>query len=113
MSFRDYCWIGKQMVAHFGRSVGPEQPRPADFAEFEHKLAAKYAAGRLAKTVTVTRMIFRWAYESELIGTLPRFGPGFKAASKRAARAAKAEQGKNLFDAEETRRMLDRAGAAG
>ncbi|MGE4004046.1 MAG: tyrosine-type recombinase/integrase [Planctomycetaceae bacterium] len=109
LSFRDYWWSGEQMAAHFGRTVDPEKLTPADFAGLRHSLAARDAPGRLAKTVTVTRMIFRWAYETELLNTLPKFGPGFRSTSKRAARAAKAEAGGKLFTRDEIRRMLDRA----
>lgn len=56
--------------------------------------------------VTVTRMMLRWAHESELIDTLPRFGSSFKSTSKRAARAAKAELGGKLFTAEDVRDIL-------
>ena len=65
LSFRDYQWTGERMVEHFGRTVDPTQIRPTEFAAFRTAMAARYSPSRLGKTITVCRMMFRWAYESE------------------------------------------------
>jgi integrase len=111
LSFRDYQWTAEQMVNHLGRSVDPERIRPLDFAAFRNALAARYAPSRLGKTITVCRMIFRWSFESELLQQMPRFGPDFKAFSKRAARLAKATRGPKVFTADAIRVQLGKTDA--
>ena len=106
LSFRDYKWTGEQVVDFFGRNSDPCQIRPTEFAAFRNDLAARYAPSRLGKTVTVCRMMFTWAYESEVIDVMPRFGPNFKASTKRAARIAKAEAGPKSFTAGELKALL-------
>lgn len=106
LSFADYHEVGRQLVAHLGRHTDPEKLRPQDFASFRAKFAAKYAPSRLSKFVTVVRQILKWAYESELIDKMPRFGPDFSVAGKKELRLQKARQGKKLLSAEELRALL-------
>lgn len=105
-SFADYYEVGRQLVAHLGRHTDPEELRPQDFASFRSKFAAKYAPSRVSKSVTVVRQIIKWAYESELIDKMPRFGPDFSVAGKKELRLQKARQGKKLLSAEELRALL-------
>jgi len=100
-TFRDYFDVCKQLIECVGRDVDPEQLRPDDFAQFRSSIASRYAPTRLNKHVVVTKMVFKWAYESELIERPPRFGPDFRGASKRALRQQKLAVGKKLFRPEE------------
>lgn len=93
VSFADHQFIGELMVEYLGRTTDPEQLRPSDYADFRLALAERYSPARLSKTVTVTRMILKWAYESEHIEETPRFGPDFSVASKATKRIHKANQG--------------------
>jgi len=108
-TFRDYYEICEQLVKHLGRNADPERLRPEDFASFRAAIAKKYAPTRLNKHIIVTRMVFKWAFESELIDKPPRFGPDFKGASKRAVRQHKSENGKKLFGRDELLQILDAA----
>jgi hypothetical protein len=113
VTFSDYRVTGKVVVSHFGRTIDPTQIRPTEFARFRNALAVKYAPSRVGKMVTMTRMMFKWAFESEVIVSMPNFGPDFKSTSKRQARVAKARQGQKLFPADGIRRLLcDMASAA-
>lgn len=109
VSFADYTFVGKLIVKHLGRSTDPEQLRPADFAAFRSALVEKYSPSRLSKSVTVTRMILKWGYEAEHIERLPRFGPDFGVASKKAARIQKAQTGKKLLSRDEVEKLLAKA----
>ncbi len=109
LSFRDYLWTGQQMTAQFGRNRDPEKITPTDFASFKSALAAKYAPSRLSKTITVTRMMFKWGYDSELLERMVRFGPDFKLATKRLARNQKATEGPKLLESKEIRSLLQHA----
>ncbi len=109
VTFSDYKWTGKAIIGHFGRTVAPEGIRPTEFARFRNALTANYSPSRVGKMVTQTRMIFRWAFESEVIEAQPNFGPDFKSTSKRESRIAKAKRVDNLFAAEQIHELLDRA----
>jgi len=108
-TFRDYREVCQLIVENLGRAVDPEQLRPIDFSGFRDIIAERYAPSRLNKSVTVTRMVLTWAHKSELIDTLPRFGPDFKGATKRAIREQKASNGEKLFEAVEIRQLLSKA----
>ena len=102
-------WTGKAIIEHFGRTVAPEATRPTEFARFRNNLTANYAPSRVGKMVTQTRMMFRWAFESEVIEAQPNFGPDVKSTSKRASRIAKAKRVEKLFSADQIHESLDRA----
>ena len=67
VTLNEYLRIGRQVINHFGRSTVSHQLRPTDFAGFRVAIASKYSQTRLFKIVIVTRMIFKWVYESELL----------------------------------------------
>lgn len=106
VTFADYFAIGTFIVAHFGRHTDPEQLRPTDFAAFRLKVAAKYSQSRISKMVVVCRMIFKWAFESEHLERMPRFGPDFSIASSKAKRVERAGRAKKLFTADDVRALL-------
>jgi len=106
ITFQDYLAIGKDIVEHLGRTTDPEQLRPLDFAAFRAAAAKRYGAHRLSKTVTFTRMVFTWAFESEHLDRMPRFGPDFGVAGKKAARLEKAQKGKKLLTRDELLKLL-------
>ena len=107
LSFRDYKWTGEKILEHFGRTPDPEKIRPAEFTAFRNWIVGQYAASRAGKTINVCKMIFRWAYESEHIEHMPRFGPDFKVGTKRANRIAKANKNGKLFTADEIKSLMD------
>lgn len=109
LSFRDYKWTGEKILEHFGRTLDPAKMRPVDFAGFRTWIVSQYAPSRASKTITVCKMMFRWAYEYEHLETLPRFGPDFKVSTKRAARIAKANgNGGKLFTAAEIKWLTEK-----
>ncbi len=100
--------VCKLIVAHLGRTVAPEQLRPVGFAGFR-TAASQYSPSRMTKLVGITRMLMKWAFDSELTDRMPRFGPDFKGASKRKARQQKAAAGTTLFNADELRKLNEKA----
>ncbi len=71
--------------------------------------AGKYASGRLNKLVTMTRTIFNWGWESDLLKEPVKLGPDFKGASKRQIREQRNAVGKKLFEASELQTLLKTA----
>ena len=106
VTLNDYIRICGKIVEHFGRNTDPEQLRPTDFAAFRLKVAAKYSQTRITKMVIVCRMVFKWAFESEHLERMPRFGPDFSVASNKARRIERATKGKKLFSVEDVRALL-------
>jgi len=106
LSWNDYRVIGKMIVNHLGQTTDPEKLRPVDFASFRQSVAEKYSPSRISKVVTVTRQIFKWAQNSELIGTLPRFGPDFSVSTRNQMLLHRAVQEKKLLTDEEIRKLL-------
>lgn len=109
LTFADYLAVGEQLTEHFGRNRDPQQFKPADFASFRRAVAAKYAPSRLSKTVVIARMMFNWAFESELLESSVRFGPDFNVAAKRATRTHRASMGEKLLTPAEIRKLLEHA----
>lgn len=110
LSFRDYKWVGTQMLAHFGRNVDPTEIRRSEFTAFRRKMDTNYAPSRLTKTITVCKRMFSWTYEEqELIDTLSRWGKKFKAASKKEGRQAKEAAGPKSFKADELWTLIEAA----
>ncbi len=105
-TFDDYHDACKLIVAHLGRTVDPEQLRPVDFAGFRTEVS-RYSPSRMTKIVGITRMLMKWAFDSELIDRMPRFGPDFRGASKRKARQQKAAAGTKLFSPDDLRALMD------
>lgn len=106
VTLHEYLRIGRQIVEHFGRNTDPAQLRPTDFAAFRVQIAGQYSQSRLSKIVIVTRMIFKWAFESEHLERIPRFGPDFSVATNRAKRIERASRAKKLFSASDLRALI-------
>jgi len=105
----DVCRL---LTARLGRTVAANQLRPSDFAGFRSFVVSKYTPSRLSKTITVARLVFKWAYESDVIERMPKFGPDFRCASQRAVRDQKARMGEKMFTAAEIRSLLEAADPA-
>lgn len=111
LSFRDYKHVGVRILEHFGRNADPTPLHPMEFLSFRNKLSAEYAPSRLTKTVTVTKMMFNWACEVDLIERPPKFGKEFKGASRKAIRKRKNQNSKS-FERGELKALIDNADPA-
>lgn len=111
LTWDDYHTICSLVQSELGKGTDVSKLKPANFAAFRIKLGGKYSPSRLSKIVTVCRQAFTWAYESETIDALPRFGPDFKVASKKQHRKHRADSGKKLFSREDITSLLEVADA--
>lgn len=108
-TFVDYRDCAKMLIEHLGRSTAVETLAPINFAGIRNQWAGKYASGRLNKLVTMTRTIFKWGWESDLLKVPVKLGPDFKGASKRQIREQRNAVGKKLFEASELQTLLHAA----
>ncbi len=110
-SFVDYDHACRVRLDEFGPTRSVIDLRPQDFEKLNSRLSRKYGITTLVREITVVRMIFKYALESDLIKRPVKFGPTFCGPSKRDLRKAKSKaqqtNGKKLFTAEEIRRLLD------
>ena len=105
--YKDACDL---IVGAFGKSRLVSDLRPDDFASLRKRLTTNRGPHWLGNTIQYIRSIFKYAFDSDLIPTPLRFGPGFKRPTKKTFRVHRAQQGPKLFTAEEIRRLLDSAG---
>jgi integrase len=110
LTWMDYKTACDEIVSAFGKGRLVSDLRPDDFGPLRKKMAKKWGAQRLSKTIQFIRCVFKYAYDAELIDRPIRFGPDFKRPSKGVMRRQRAEAGPQLFTASEVRRMIDAAG---
>lgn len=108
-SYRDYVYICQHVADVFGKNRLVSDLMSADFEELRTSFAKRHGVTRLMKDITVTRMLFRWGYESGLLETSVRFGPDFRPPKKTHRRKARATNGKRYFTADELRPIIDAA----
>ncbi len=108
-TFDSYQSIVGHMLGVLGKLAPVTGLRPADFTRLADRIKAKYGPTTASKHVTVCRMVFKWAYENEVIDTPPRFGDEFRIASKAEKRVARWVRGRQVYTADEVRRLIDAA----
>lgn len=115
-SFTGYDATCRFVLAELGANRSVNDLGPGDFQKLYAKLARKHGISTLGREVTITRGIFKHAYDADLIDRPVKFGPTFKVPSKAVVRKhkAKGEQanGKRMFDAPDIRQLLDAADPA-
>jgi integrase len=112
-SFYDLYAAAERVVKFFRRDRLLTDIRPEDFAAFERTFPKTWGALARGRQIQHTRSIFLYAMTQGLIETVVRFGD-FKKPSKSVLRKAKAKartaNGLKMFEADEIRDLLDKAG---
>ena len=118
-SFRDYHEVCKLITAYFDKRTAVEHIGPADCDGFRAWLTQSHTIGgrvkkphgthRLAKDIRVTRMVFKYAYDSEMIDKPVRVGPNFKEPSKKSKRKSNRANGPKTFTAKELAAIIANA----
>jgi integrase len=112
-SFVDYDHACRVLLDEFGPTKKVLDLRPQDFEKLYSRLARKHGVSTLGREIIVTRSVFKYAFESDMIERPVKFGPTFCGPSKQDLRKAKSKaqqtNGKKLFATEEIRRLLDAA----
>jgi integrase len=108
-TFADYFRTCELLIKFLGRTMLVGQLGPSDFQRLRTRLAKGRNSVSLGNEVRRARVLFRWAYEDELISAPVRFGQSFKLPGKPAMRRARASKGALTFEPEELRLVLDAA----
>jgi integrase len=84
---------------------------PDDFAKLKQRLAKGRSIITVSGDIRRFKAAINWAHREGLIGHLPRFGEDFKLAPARVVRLAKSRRAALVFQPDELRRLLEKAGA--
>ena len=105
-AYHDVC---AELVETFGRDRLLTDLLPEDFEKLRARWAAKWGAERLATEINRARTVFNFAWKNGMVSAPMRSGEGFKRPSKKVLRLNKAEKGPMMFEADELRRMINKA----
>jgi integrase len=105
-SWQDYKDACALLLSHFGggRLVG--DVGPDDFGPLRNKMAKKWGPVTLGNVIQRMRVVFKFAWDNDLIDRPTRYGQAFKRPSRKVVRIDRARKRPKLFTAAEVRAML-------
>ena len=86
---QDYDETCKRAIKVFGLTRQVASLRPSDFEQLRCDFAKSHGPVRLCKDVTCVRVLFKFAYDQDLIDKPVKFGEGFRKPSKAVLRRAR------------------------
>jgi integrase len=101
------------IVAQFGKARLVEDLRPDDFAELRNAMSKKWGPVRVRNFIQQIRSVFKYGFDSDLVATPVRFGPGFTRPTNKTLRLEKAKKGPKMFEADEIRKLVNGAAIKG
>jgi len=109
--FTDNLRTCRLVVNHFGKFTRAASLRAADFAGFKAAFPATWGPEKSGNEIQRVRSTLKWAFESDLIPSLPNFGPDFKKPSRTVKRRDQQQRqavrgGKLDFSADEIQKLL-------
>jgi integrase len=112
-TFVGYDLTCKMVRAEFGLTKRVLDLCPSDFEKLYFHLSEKHGVATLAREIVMTKSVFKYAYESDLIEKPVKFGPMFKGTTKQNRKKdknkAQLTNGKKLFSAADIKRLIDTA----
>ena len=115
-TFHDYHAGCAEILEHFGKERMVDDCRAEDFEAFRVKASKGRGLHAIGRMVTLTRMLFGFAYDNELIEKPIRFGQQFARPSKKSMRLHRAKKqekhGLRMFEAADIRELLGIASPA-
>ena len=107
--FNDYFGICERILDEFGRNRLVSDLRSEDFEKLRAKFAKGVAATTLGNLIRLVRVVFKFAYDADLIDKPIKMGPGFKPPSRKTLRAARQAKPLRLFEASDLRLVIEAA----
>ena len=105
-TWRDYKHITDFVVQHLLKTRRVVDLGPRDFADLRAAAAKHYGPHTVGKLVVITRMIFRHAYDTDLITEPMRFGDAFRKPGRKQIRKVRARAGRQVFERDECRDII-------
>lgn len=104
-TFDGYQRACNELIGYFGKSRRVDDLTPNDFENFRAKLATG-APSSLNKYINLTRIVLKYAFDSELVEKPVRYGQSFDKASAKTLRKSRNEGGEKMFSVEEIHKIL-------
>lgn len=108
-TFRDYHATCELIIDHFGKSRVLRDVLTEDFERLRVKFAKSRGLVALSNLVRMTRIVFKYAFDADLIERPVKFGPGFKLPSRKALRAVRNLRPRRMFESVELQRIVKAA----
>ena len=105
----DYHGACERLIDALGRTRLVSDLRSDDFEKLRATFSKGVGMQTLTNRVRMTRTVFKWGYESELIANPMRFGPQFKLPAKKLLRAERNKRPPRMFEASELRTVIETA----
>jgi integrase len=112
LSWNDYKATCDRIIGKFGRTRAVADLRSEDFEQLRAAIAKTRGLTATGNEIQRVRVVFKYAYDSDLIDRPVKFGPAFKRAAKKVLRKAKEASAKKLFTSDEIRQLVGKAGPA-
>ena len=103
----DYKRTCGYILKHFKSNRAVANLRPIDFVGFRSYLSKGRGVVALANEVNRCRVVFKFAYDSDLVSVPVKYGSNFKRPAKGKLRAAKHASGRQDFEPEEVMQLLE------
>jgi len=109
-SFTDYHATCGRVIAAFGLQRRVCDLRSDDFEQLRARLAKTRGPATLGNEIQRVRILFKFAFDEELVERPIRYGTAFKRPSRRVLRLARHAKGPRMFEREELLEILEAAG---
>ncbi|HKB01714.1 MAG TPA: hypothetical protein VKD90_05820 [Gemmataceae bacterium] len=109
-TWAEYHLAADRIVDCFGRSRAVSDLRPADFGKLRATVARTLGPAALSKFVTLTKTIFAFGFDAELMAAPVRYGGEFDKPPKKLMRLVRHQRGRRLIPAADLWKLLDAAG---
>lgn len=108
-TFGDYHATCARIVDAFGKTRLVESLKPEDFEKFRAELAKVLGPVALGNEIGRVRVVFKYASDNRLIPQPVAYGQAFKKPTRKVLRKERAAKGSRIFEADELRRIIDKA----
>jgi integrase len=109
-TLNDYDRACKKIREIFGDNRVVSTLTPPDFTVLHDPFAETHGVVALGKDITATRVLFKYAFDNNLIERPLSYGTEFKKPGKKTLRKQRREKRKRMFQADELRNIIDKAG---
>ncbi|MBS0202888.1 MAG: hypothetical protein JSS49_08330 [Planctomycetes bacterium] len=105
----DYYSNCEMVLDLLGPSTLVESLKAEDFESMRAKMAKGVGLVTLGNRIRMTRVLFKYGFDADLLDKPVKFGPGFKTPSKKLLRADRQSRPARMFEAEELRQILEKS----
>ena len=109
-TWHDYHRTCQRVIKCLGAGRLVANLRPADFEKLRADFASTHNAVTLCDDITRARVLFKYAFDADLIDRPVKYGHGFRKPSKATLRKLRPGKPSRMFQADELRKIIDEAG---